>query len=96
MRKIERICLVPTFFYYRKPKRKKKILKSDKNKGLFGSYFFKLCLRIVFENTKNTILMFSENCSYYLNLISSVFIVFFITKKKKKGKQTCFFCFPYF
>ena len=47
-------------------------------KGLFGSCFLKLFLRAVFENTENIILMFFENCSYYLNL---VFFIFFKTKK---------------
>ena len=42
---------------------------------------------IVFENTENTILVFSENCYCYLNLVFSVFFVFFITKKKKVTKR---------
>ena len=36
------------------------------------------CLVPVFENTENTILVFSKYCSCYSNL---VFFVFFITKK---------------
>ena len=40
--------------------------------------FRKLLLRIVFENTENTILVFFENCSSYPNL---VFSMFFRTKK---------------
>ena len=35
--------------------------------------FEKLLLRTVFENTKNTILIFSENCSYSSNLVFYVF-----------------------
>ena len=42
-------------------------------KGLFGSCFLKLFLRTVFENTENTIFMFSENFSYYLDLLFFVF-----------------------
>ena len=45
---------------------------------LFGSYFLKLFLIIVFENIKNVILMFFENCFCYLNLVFSVFFLFFI------------------
>ena len=41
--------------------------------GLFGSCFLKLFLRTVFENTVNTIFVFSENCSYALNLVFSLF-----------------------
>ena len=39
---------------------------------------------MVFENTRNTILVFSKNCSYFLNLVFSVF------SKKKTRNQTCF------
>ena len=39
--------------------------------------------------------MFSENCSYSLNLVFSVFSMFFRTKRKT-GNKTCFLCFPYF
>ena len=56
--------------------------------------FRKLLLGIVFENTENTILVFSDNC-YCCSLIL-VFLVFFRTKKQKKqkaGNQTCFPCF---
>ena len=48
-------------------------------------------LRIVFENAKNIILVLSKNCSYYLNLVFSMFSMFFRTKKT--GNQTCFFLF---
>ena len=41
--------------------------------GLFGSCVLTLFLRTVFENTVNTILVFSENCFGYLNLVFSVF-----------------------
>ena len=51
--------------------------------GLFGSCFFKLFLRTVFESIENIILMLSENCYCFLNLMFYVFSVFFITKKKK-------------
>ena len=39
------------------------------NNGLFGSYFYKLFLKTVFKNIKNTILMLSENCFCSLNLL---------------------------
>ena len=35
----------------------------------FGPYFLKLFLRTVFENTKNTIFVFSKNCSCFLDLM---------------------------
>ena len=60
-------------------------------KGLFGSSFLKLFLRTVFENTKNTIFVSSENFSYSLD---SLFSVFFKTIKKKRN-QTCSLCFSY-
>ena len=50
------------------------------------------CLVSVFENTENTILVFFENRSCFLNFVFSVFIMFFRTKKKEE-KQTCF---PFF
>ena len=43
---------------------------------VFGSRFLKQFLKIVFENTKNTILEFFKKCSSSLNL------VFFGTKQK--------------
>ena len=56
---------------------------------LFGSYFLKLyLLRAFFENIKNTIIIFSKNCSYYLNLL-----LFMFFKTKKIGKHACFICF---
>ena len=45
---------------------------------MFGFGFLKLFFITVFENTKKTIFVFFEICSYSLNL---VFFVFF--KKKK-------------
>ena len=42
-------------------------------KGLFDSYFLKLFLRTVFENTENTIFVSSENFSYSLDSLFSVF-----------------------
>ena len=53
---------------------------NEKLKDMFGSCF----LITVFENTDNTILVFSENCFYSLNLVFSVFSVFYKKKKKKK------------
>ena len=50
------------------------------DKGQFGFCFLKLLLRIVFENIEKIILVFFENCSCYLNLVFSVYFVFFITK----------------
>ena len=35
----------------------------------FDSYFLKLFLRTVFENIKNTIFVFSKNCSCFLDLM---------------------------
>ena len=54
--------------------------KKIETKGMFGSYFLLLFSRIVFENTKNTILVFFESCSCYLNLMFFVFSVFFKSK----------------
>ena len=53
---------------------------------LFGFCFQKLLLRTVFENTENTILVFSNNC--YIILVFFVFTVF--SEEKKTGNQTCF------
>ena len=50
------------------------------DKGQFGFCFLKLLLRIVFENIEKIILVFFENCFCYLNLVFSVYFVFFITK----------------
>ena len=47
-----------------------------------------LLLRTVFENIKNTILMFFKNCFCYLNLLFSIFFVFFRKKNKKKKLGT--------
>ena len=60
--------------------------------------FLKTIFKTVFINTKNTIFVFSENHSCYLNLVFYVFSLFFGTKKKKKkaGNQTYFLCFPCF
>ena len=52
--------------------------------GLFGSYFLKLFLRIVFENIKKNILILFKNSSCYMNLL---FFMFFRTKKPTS--QTC-------
>ena len=46
--------------------------------------FFKTVITI-FENTKNIILVFSKNYYHSLNLVFSMFFVFFITKKKKES-----------
>ena len=48
--------------------------------NLFGSYFLKMFLE-QFLKTQNTIFVFFENCSYYLNLLFSMFSVFLRTKK---------------
>ena len=56
---------------------------------LFGSCFLKLyLLRAFFKNIKNTKIVFSKNCSYYLNLL---LFVFFRTNKIRN--HTCFICF---
>ena len=60
---------------------------------MFGSCFSELLLRTVFENTKNVKMMFSKNCFCYLNLVFSVFSMFFITKRYEN--QTCSLCFPF-
>ena len=46
------------------------------------------CLVPIFENMKNTILVFFENCSCYLNLVFSVFF-----KTKKTWELNVFFMF---
>ena len=43
--------------------------------------FENLFLRTVFENIENTVLVFLENCYYFLNLVFYVSFVFFKTKK---------------
>ena len=65
---------------------KKFVYLSKKKKGPLGSCFLKLFLRTIFENTKNIISVFSENCSCSLNLMFSMFSRFF-KKKKNKGNQ---------
>ena len=50
-------------------------------------------MRTVFKNTENIILVFSKNCSCYLNLMFYLFSVFFIIKKNKN--QTCSLYFLY-
>ena len=54
-------------------------------------FFFKLFLRTTFENTKNIILVFSENCSCSLNLVFSMFSVFFRTKEMGTKRVLCVF-----
>ena len=51
--------------------------------GLFGSYFLKLFLRTVFENTG---MMFSDKCSCYLNL-GYVWFLFLKTHSILKNKE---------
>ena len=51
-----------------------------KSSGMFGFYFLKLLLKIVFENIEKNILVFSENCHCSLYLMFSIFDVFFRTK----------------
>ena len=60
---------------------------------MFGYCFLKLLLRTFFENKDNIILLFFEDYSCSLNLVFSVFLVFFWTKKIEN--QMCFLCFPY-
>ena len=56
---------------------------------LFVPCFLKLyLLRAFFENIKNTKIVFSKNCSYYLNLL-----LFMFFRTKKIGDHTCFICF---
>ena len=42
---------------------------------MFGSCFLKLFLRIFFENAENVLFVFFENCSYYFDLVFSVFFI---------------------
>ena len=53
--------------------------------------------KIVFENSfydiKNTILVFSRNCSYYLNLVVFFFVPCFFMKKKTLGIKCVFLIF---
>ena len=56
--------------------------------------FLKTVLRTIFENIENTILVFSKNCSCSLNLVFSMFSMFFRTKKIGNRKRSpCFPCF---
>ena len=64
---------------------------NSETKGLFGLCFF----RTIFKNIENTILVFSENYSSFLNLFFFVFFGFFRTKQYKELK-TCSSCFPCF
>ena len=66
-----------------------------KGKGLFGSCFLKLFFITVVEskeNTKNTLMVFFEKCSYYLNLVffifSRFFLLFLFFHNKKQFKKT--------
>ena len=49
-----------------------------------------------FENIENTILVFSKNCSYYLNLVFSIFFYVFRNKKTRTKHVLCFSCSPCF
>ena len=60
---------------------------------MFGSCFFKLLLRTIFKNIKNTILVFFKNCYYYSNLVFSTFFMFYITKKWKPSVLRVVFLF---
>ena len=55
-----------------------------KPKGLFGSCFLKLFLRIVFKFIENTILVFFENYSYVFLILLLVFQEFVFSKTKIK------------
>ena len=57
-----------------------------KNIGHVWFMFF----RAVFENIENTILVVSGNCSYFMNLVFSIFFVFFRRKKKLRTKHVLF------
>ena len=56
---------------------------------MFGSYFYKLLFRIVFENIKN--MTFSENYSYYPNLVFYGFFIFFFITIKLRPNVFLFF-----
>ena len=62
---------------------------SRKTRGILRHVWL-LFFKIVLENTENTILMFFENYSYSLNLVFTVFSVFFKKKKKKRIKCVLF------
>ena len=66
-----------------------------KIKDLFGLCFLKSFLKIVFEIRDNTILVFSEDCSYFLNLIFFLLSVF-LKNKKNDGKSNVSFVFSLF
>ena len=51
----------------------------DVNKGVFGSYFLKLFLKIVFENIKNIKEVFSKNSS----LLSKNSVFLYFSRKNK-------------
>ena len=68
-----------------------KILSSENTKGMFVSYFWKLLLGTIFENTNNIILVLFENCFYYMSLVFSLFFILF--KKKKKDESDIFSVF---
>ena len=61
---------------------------------MFVSYFLKLFLITLFENTDNTILVLSKNLSCYLNIMFSVFFMSFITKRN--WEPNIFFMFSLF
>ena len=58
---------------------------------MFGSLFLKLFLKVVFENTNNTILNTQKNCFYILNLMFSMFSMFFRIKKNYEPKMFSLF-----
>ena len=60
---------------------------------LFGFYFLKLFLKIVFENIKNIIFMFfgfsvflvfENKNTMQIKQVLNIFIIFFVSKNKKK------------
>ena len=61
---------------------------------LFGFYFLKLFLKIVFENIKNIILMFfgfsvflvfENKNTMQIKQVLNIFIIFFVSKNKKNS-----------
>ena len=48
------------------------------------------CFVPVLENTENTILVFFENCLCFLNLVFSMFFVYF--RKAKEAETKLVFC----
>ena len=56
----------------------------------------KFVLENIFENTKNTVLMFSKNYYFSLNLVFFLCFSYFSEQKKERKKSNMFFMFSLF